>query len=297
MNTPYFQRLKKSSNQFWAPAKINLFLEILGKRPDHYHEIDTILHTVDLCDLLTFELISPEQGIHLLCSDPLVPKDESNLVLRAVKLLEPHFPKPVGLQITLEKRIPSNAGLGGGSSDAAITLLALNDLLSLQLPLSRLSVLAAQLGSDVPFFLWGGTARCTGRGEQVEPLSIQGSLILVLTSYRHVRKLSTGEVYKNLNLSLTRPLNSDTIKMGNLSYLMKSQEVLFNRLEQPAFYLYPPLVSLKQMLMENFSSKTLLSGSGAFFFSVHNSLGDQEKHFSCLQDQPKFQVIKTCSFL
>ena len=297
MTSAYFQRLKKSDCQFLAPAKINLFLEVLGKRPDGYHEVHTILHTLDLCDQLTFEITPPTQGFHLYCSDPLLPSDETNLVLRAVKLMEPYFPNALGLAITLEKHIPSNAGLGGGSSDAAITLLALNDLLNLKLPLSVLSSMAAQLGSDVPFFLWGGTALCTGRGERVEPLALEGSLILVLTSYRNVRKLSTGEVYKNLAPLLTQPLNSDRITKGNLSDLVKSQEVLYNRLEQPAFYLYPALKSLKKMLMANYYSKTLLSGSGTFFFSVQNSLGDQERHYSCLNLKPEFQVIKACSFL
>lgn len=292
----YVRFLEFFSGSFRAPAKINLFLEILGKRPDGYHELSTVMHTIDLCDVLTFKRVPAEQGIQLTCSDPSLPLDETNLVLKAAFALRPYFPQSVGLQIHLEKNIPHGAGLGGGSSDAATTLLALNHILRLQKNREQLSALAETLGSDVPFFLYGGTAHCLGRGEQVMPLFLKERLSLVLTAYSHLA-ISTAKVYKNLTLPLTLSSKTVTINVASLSTLLGNKDLFFNHLEQPAFLLYPELTAIKKVLVENFSPKTLLSGSGAFFFSVHNSLGEQEKHYSTLLSDPAFRVIKACSFL
>ncbi len=149
-----------------AHAKINLTLEILGKRDDGYHDIASILQTVSLHDTLTFE---ESDGITLDCDRPELGTPD-NLVLRAAHLLRDYAGVSIGAAINLDKRIPVAAGLGGGSSDAAATLLALNRLWGLELTNADLQPLAAQIGSDVPFFLYGGTGRVFGRGERVEPL-------------------------------------------------------------------------------------------------------------------------------
>ena len=149
-----------------AHAKINLTLEILGKRDDGYHDIASILQTVSLHDTLTFE---ESDGITLDCDRPELATPD-NLVLRAAHLLWDYAGVSRGVAINLDKRIPVAAGLGGGSSDAAATLLALNRLWGLELTNADLLPLAAQIGSDVPFFLYGGTGRVFGRGERVQPL-------------------------------------------------------------------------------------------------------------------------------
>ena len=149
-----------------APAKVNLTLEVLGKRSDGYHEVRTLMQAIDLCDLLTFE---PADGITLKCAEPELSSPD-NLVMRAARLLAERSGRCAGASITLEKHIPVAAGLGGGSSDAAATLMGLNLLWSLAFSKRDLVALAGQLGSDVPFFLSQGTALAEGRGERITPL-------------------------------------------------------------------------------------------------------------------------------
>ena len=146
-----------------SPAKINLSFRILGKRPDGYHEIDTVMAKLPgLADEIT---ITPAAEFSFTCSDASLPTDGKNLVVKAVDALSEKSGQAQSFHIHLEKRIPHGAGLGGGSSNAATTLLALNGQLASPLPAADLQALAAALGSDVPFFLYSGAARCTGRGE------------------------------------------------------------------------------------------------------------------------------------
>ncbi len=154
--------------KYVAPAKINLVLEVLGKRDDGYHEIRSLVQTISLCDVLAFELADV---ISLKCSEPSLQASD-NLVVQAAELLREVSGYNRGAKVKLEKRIPWGAGLGGGSSDAAVTLLALNRLWKLKLETSDLIELAARLGSDVPFFIRGGAALMEGRGEKVTPLAV-----------------------------------------------------------------------------------------------------------------------------
>ncbi|MCB1119748.1 MAG: 4-(cytidine 5'-diphospho)-2-C-methyl-D-erythritol kinase, partial [Chlamydiia bacterium] len=151
-----------------APAKVNLFLRVLGKRGDGYHEIATVMQAIDLCDRLTFSLAEADT---LTCTDPAVPTNSSNLILRALHLFRQKSGKQLSLQIHLEKKIPMQAGLGGGSSDAAATLFACNALTGNTIPTDTLQTWSQEIGSDIPFFYSSGTAYCTGRGEVVKPLS------------------------------------------------------------------------------------------------------------------------------
>ena len=154
-----------------APAKINVSLIVSEKRPDGFHAIDSVMASVDLCDVLTFRQV-PGSAVRLSCRGIPVPGSGSdNLVLRAANLLRRHSGTDRGASIVLNKHIPAGAGLGGGSSDAAATLTGLNRLWDLNLPIDTLDHLAGQLGSDVAFFLHTPLARCTGRGEQVIPLA------------------------------------------------------------------------------------------------------------------------------
>ena len=174
-------------------AKVNLVLEVLGKRPDGYHEIATVMQTVDLFDRLTLEAAPT---ISLETDDSALPADERNLIVRAALLLRQVSGVEAGARMRLRKRIPVAAGLGGGSSDAAATLWGLNRLWGLRWPRARLSELAGRLGMDVPFFLTGGPALATGRGERVERLPAAGGYALVLVNPRV--PLSTVEVYERV---------------------------------------------------------------------------------------------------
>ena len=159
-----------------APAKINLNLRILRKREDGFHDLETLMTCVDLADTLT---VSKSTALRFTCSR-LDLETEDNLVIRSVRLLEKEVGRPLPLNLHLEKRTPSGAGLGGGSSDAAATFKAVRELYQLDVPDHRLKTLAAELGSDIPFFISGGTAWCRGRGEILDPIDFPWKLNLLL---------------------------------------------------------------------------------------------------------------------
>lgn len=150
-----------------SPAKVNLFLRVLGKRPDGYHELASLFQAIDLADTLHFTLSKHD---HLTCTDPAIPLDNTNLIWKTVHLFRRKTNHQFPIHIHLEKNIPIQAGLGGGSSNAATTLWALNELLNTHIPSETLTAWAGEIGSDVPFFLSTGTAYCTGRGEIVKSL-------------------------------------------------------------------------------------------------------------------------------
>ena len=163
----------------WAPAKVNLYLEILGKRPDGYHELETLMVTAGLFDTLVLR-DGPAGRVELACSDPALSAGEDNLVVRAARLLQQRTGGARGCRVRLVKRIPMAAGLAGGSADAAATLVACNELWQAGLSQAQLARVAARLGSDVPFSLVGGTAVGRGRGELLTPALVSGTYYWVL---------------------------------------------------------------------------------------------------------------------
>ena len=250
-----------------APAKLNLFLEVLGKRPDGYHEIRSIFHTISLCDEIEVE--ERNEGIHLECSDPSLPADERNLAWRAADLMRKRAKTATGVAVRLVKRIPVGAGLGGGSSDATAVLKGLNALWRLGLPEAELARLAAELGSDCAFFTRCGTAVCEGRGEIVKPLPVAGEFSFVLVC--PPLSVSTAEVYRNLSRNdLTGPRCDDTILRSAIQAgdLPLAGRKLFNRLEGPAFRLYGELAGAKRRLKEFCPYGALMTGSGSALFGM-----------------------------
>ena len=181
-----------------APAKINLYLEIIGDRPDGYHELVMLLQSIDLADRLKMRP-NGTQAIRLHCNHPQVPLDESNLAYRAAQLMKKQFPQAFanwgGVDITIEKHIPVAAGLAGGSTDAAAVLVGLDLIWELGLTQPELQTLAAQLGSDVPFCIAGGTAIATGRGEQLDAIDDLTNLWVVMAKY-HSLSVSTAWAYQ-----------------------------------------------------------------------------------------------------
>jgi 4-diphosphocytidyl-2-C-methyl-D-erythritol kinase len=252
-----------------APAKLNLFLEVLGKRPDGYHELETLMVTVNLCDTLAFR-DDPSGRLTLVCSDPRLPTGPENLVVRAAELLRGTVSgPPPGAAIELTKEVPAEAGLGGGSSDAATTLLALDRLWNLQTPPSRLEALAGELGSDVPFFLHPPAAVCRGRGERVEPISLPRDLHFVLVC--PPIGSSTAAVYRHVVVpDQPRSVRPVLDALDDPSALGPA---LFNRLEPIARERAPGLEAVRNALHELHTGPGLLaghlmSGSGSAFFGL-----------------------------
>jgi len=242
-----------------APAKINLSLAIKKKRPDGFHEIESLMVPLTLADRLTLET-AREPGIAFTCSEPSLPCDDSNLVVRAARRFFETCGKAAALRIHLEKKIPHGAGLGGGSSDAAATLDGLNGLLGSPLPPETIAGLAAELGSDVPFFLAGGAAVCRGRGERVEPVPFPQPLALLLI--KPAFGVSTPWAYQRWR---------DSLEIPGVPYAPQAFPwgSLVNDLERPVFEKHLFLATLKRWLLaQPETAGALMSGSGSTSFAV-----------------------------
>ena len=260
-----------------APAKLNLFFEVLGKRDDGYHEVETLVYPIDLYDTLYFREESSEQ-IKLDCERVSgvwgprgsglgeVPRGTDNLVVRAAELFRRRIGLPNGASLRLVKRIPSAAGLGGGSSDAAATLAAANAAWGVGWSLAQLAQLGAELGSDVPSFFAQGPAVCRGRGERVEPVTGLGMLHLVVV--RPPAGLSTAEVYQACR-SAARPHRLpplvDALRRGDLA---AAGRLLFNRLESAAERLSPWIDRVRRELRKLDCPGHGMSGSGTCCFGL-----------------------------
>ena len=259
---------KKNVISLKAPAKVNLFLEILGKRDDGFHEIETIMQEIDLADSLQFE--ETQEGVTLECNDKNIPANQDNLVCKAANLILEECGIRKGVIINLEKNIPVGAGLGGGSSDAATTLKALNSLWKVGLNNEELMEFAAKLGSDIPFFINGKTALCRGRGELITPVEVRNRMDYIILFPRvHI---STETIYKNLKIDLTKKRKDVSFFLDALKYseVAGISKLLFNRLEEIIFATYPDLLQVKSTL-ESFGFCGLsISGSGSAFFGLCN---------------------------
>lgn len=255
-----------------SPCKINLLLNILGRRPDGFHELETVFQPVKLWDELEFE--HGGQGVVMTCSHPGLPTDASNLVVRAARAFLETANLREGVRIHLEKRIPLAAGLGGGSSNAAATLLGLNELFGGPLAMSQLHFLAAQLGSDVPFFLQPKPALGIGRGERIEPLdffpALRGAFVLLIQPGFGV---STAWAYQQL-ARFPAALRGQPGRAQRLVELLQRADLttagpaFYNSLEAPVLEKYPLLAMFQEQLREQGARATLMSGSGSTTFAL-----------------------------
>lgn len=256
-------------------CKVNLLLNILGKRPDGFHELETVMHPVRVWDRLTISRRA--EGIELRCSHPALPTDSGNLVYRAAALFLEAARLREGVEIELEKQIPLAAGLGGGSSNAAATLLGMNELFGNALPPQRLQALAASLGADVPFFLQERPALGTGRGDQIQPLddfrALAGaSFLLIHPGFG----IATAWAYQNLR-RFPAALQGRPGRAAKLIALLQSADLqtaaseLYNSLEAPAFDKFPLLALFQEFLRENGAAGALMSGSGSTTFALAHS--------------------------
>jgi 4-diphosphocytidyl-2-C-methyl-D-erythritol kinase len=260
-----------------APAKINLRLRVVGKRADGYHLLDTIIVPVSLYDEIEIRKLraAPAQRkscaevIKITCDDPAVPAGKENLAYRAAQLMLTRSRKPPqALHIHIRKRIPLGAGLGGGSTDAAATLVGLNRLLKLRLPLSQLERMALSLGADVPFFIRARPARARGIGEKLTKLHGLPPIwsVIIYPGF----PVSTEWVYRNLSVKLTKPIVNTSITTSLKSF-DKLSSLLENDLESVTLKRYPEIGVLKQKLLREDAPRALMSGSGSSVFGIFAS--------------------------
>jgi 4-diphosphocytidyl-2-C-methyl-D-erythritol kinase len=250
-----------------APAKVNLFLEVLGKRADGYHELETLMVAVTLYDTLVFQE-DASGAIDFRTDDAAIPQGPQNLVVRSALLVREESGSKAGVKIWLRKRIPVAAGLGGGSSDAAATLAALNQLWKLGLSLPDLSRLGARIGSDVPFFFHTPAAVGRGRGELLSPVSLLRPLHMVLVCPKE--GVSTADVYRQLPVptaSERRPIEPVLVELARDNPAALGR-LLFNRLEATACHLCPAIVAAHEALRETPLEGALVSGSGSASFGL-----------------------------
>ena len=245
--------------QVIAPAKINLSLRVLGRRRDGFHEIETFIAPISLSDEIKIEQRSGKQEIAFRCDDPSVPKGEDNIVVRAANAFFEKTKITSGISIALKKTIPHGAGLGGGSSDAASTLLALNELFETNLPREALAKMAEMIGSDVPFFIFQSAAVCKGRGELVTPTRLREQLSVLLLKPGF--GVPTQWAYSRWRDSREIP--------GVSSGAQQFQQSFVNDLERPVFEKFVFLAQLKIWLLKQPEvGAALMSGSGSTVFAV-----------------------------
>lgn len=277
-----------------APAKINLVLEVMGSRPDGYHEIRTVLQTIDLVDRLE---VGPADHLRFTCDDPSLPAGEENLVVRAARLLARAAGVEARAALHLEKTIPFASGLGGGSSDAATALLGLASLWGLSPGQVDLLELAAALGSDVPFFLRGGTALALGRGELVFPLEDLPPCHLVLA--RPAAGLSTTEVYHAHRSRLTGGPEGSTMSRFVRHLFSEGEDYGFvlNDLEVAATGFIPEIGFLVRALRDLGARAAALSGSGSVVFGLYTEEPDAHRARKALDRHPAADRTWLCRTL
>ncbi|MFL6517060.1 MAG: 4-(cytidine 5'-diphospho)-2-C-methyl-D-erythritol kinase [Bacillus sp. (in: firmicutes)] len=249
-----------------APAKINLALDVLHKRTDGYHEVEMIMTTIDLADRVELTLLNQDK-IHILSHNRYVPDDQRNLAYQAAQLLKDRFNVKKGVLISIEKTIPVAAGLAGGSSDAAAALRGLNKLWDLGLTIDQLAELGSEIGSDVSFCVYGGTALAKGRGEIITELPAPPTCWVILA--KPFIGVSTAEVYRRLDINNMNHPNIpgmiEAIKQHDYQKVCKNVE---NVLEDVTLNLHPEVALIKEQMKRFGADAVLMSGSGPTVFGI-----------------------------
>jgi 4-diphosphocytidyl-2-C-methyl-D-erythritol kinase len=264
-----------------SPCKVNLLLNILGKRADGFHELETVMHPVQVFDQLTFERRA--EGIQVTCTEPSLPTDSQNLVYRAASAFLKAANIQEGVGLHLEKRIPLAAGLGGGSGNAATTLLGLNELFGQPLTSDQLDSLAVSLGSDVPFFLQNKPALATGRGEKIQSLdcfpALKGTVFVLIHPGFGI---ATAWAYQQL-ARFPSALNGMSGRANKLISLLQGSDLksagaeFYNSLEAPALVKFPLLAIFQEFLRTQGAGATLMSGSGSTTFAIFKDQSQAEQ--------------------
>jgi 4-diphosphocytidyl-2-C-methyl-D-erythritol kinase len=282
---------KKEFVRLNAFAKINLCLHVLGRRPDNYHELRTIFQTISLHD--TLELSRTRQpGIILETDDAALPTGPENLVHRAIDAVASEIGLTGGIHARLEKRIPVARGLGGGSSDAAAALIGILRLAKKKLPLARLTEIAARLGADVPFFLFGGRALAVNRGDEIYPLDDGPKRTVVVVSPKGIG-VSTREAYEWLSPELTRLAKPNRI-WGFCALCWSRQETVSNDFEGPVFSRHPRLGEIRSELLKRGAANAALAGSGSAVFGLYRNPARARRAARAFPEDSVF-VVETLS--
>jgi 4-diphosphocytidyl-2-C-methyl-D-erythritol kinase len=271
-------------------AKINWSLRILTKRPDGYHEVRTVLQTISLCDELHFES-TPGTNLTFSCSEPQLPLDEHNLVVRAASMLRENAGATLGCHVHLEKRIPMQAGLGGGSSNAAVALVGLMRLWRLEVDQARLNRMAVQLGADVPFFLAGGCALGVGTGSEIQPLPDRERKYLLLVTPN--ARVSTAVAYNAFDSALTSP-QAETILAGSQNerdFGNSDQWDLGNDFERVIFDMEPEIERAHAALLNAGARRAMLAGSGSTVFGIFDDLEAQMHASGIIEAEAGWRVF------
>jgi 4-diphosphocytidyl-2-C-methyl-D-erythritol kinase len=276
-----------------APAKINIGLRVVGKRVDGYHLIDTIMAPVSLYDEIHITKVAQRSRrsknlFTVTCDHPAVPKGAENLVYRAADIILDRVDIDQPVKIHLQKKIPVGAGLGGGSSDAAATLVGLNRFFRLDHSRQYLEKLGLSLGADVPFFIGGKPARARGVGERLSPIkSLPWKWAVIIYPGFSV---ATGWVYRNFRAKLTKPIANTSI-ISSLKKRSGQRKLLVNDLETVTLARYPRINSLKRKLFDEGAAEALMSGSGSAVFGLFDSRGNAARAFTRLQKEDAVETF------
>ncbi len=272
-----------------SPAKVNLFLRVLRKRGDGYHDILSLMQRIDLSDEMSFSL--RDEGIVIKCPGSSIPEDRRNLVYRAAEAVLALAGGKTGAEITIHKKIPVAAGLGGGSSNAATTLVTLNEMVGTKCSTEELMRMGAKLGADVPFFIFERTALASGIGEYLEAVDGLPRIWFVLVNPGF--EISTREVYESLRMELTEdPIQYRMPAFKTVSHVAKE---LYNDLEEVSLDRYPVLSEIKAQLMAHGASGSLMSGSGPTVFGIFENEDDARKAETKLRETHTGSVLVASS--
>ena len=282
---------KKSSVRIPAFAKVNLCLHVMGRRPDGYHELRTIFQTISLADTLELSR-TDEPGVILETDDASLPNGPENLVYRAINAISFEIGFRGGVYARLQKRIPVARGLGGGSSDAAAALIGMLRLAKKKLPLARLIEIAAGLGADVPFFLFGGRALAVNRGDEIYPLDDAPKRTIVVVSPKGIG-VSTKEAYQWVSAELTNREKAPNI-WGFCALCWSRQEGLSNDFEGPVFSRHPRLGEIRAGLLKRGAADAALAGSGSAVFGVFRNPARARRAARAFPEDSVF-VVETLS--
>lgn len=264
-----------------APAKVNLSLNVLGKRNDDYHEVEMVMTTIDLTDRIELYPLSYDD-IQVSLESRYVPNDERNLAYKAAVAFREAYELSHGVLIKIDKDIPVSAGLGGGSSDAAAVLRGLNRLWSLNKPMSELAELGASIGSDVPFCVYNKTAIARGRGEKITFLPAPPACWVVLA--KPDLGVSTREIFQSLDLKkITHPNMKAVIEALHASDFEQLRQATGNSLEQITFEIYPEAQRMKEKMQTLGSPNVLMSGSGPTLYSLFENERKAKRIFNSLR--------------
>lgn len=278
--------------EFKAYAKINLSIDVIGKRADGYHEVRMIMQSVDLYDKLKFE--NRMNAIKLYCNSPYVPCDRRNIVYKVLELLKKKYDVPFGMEVNIQKIIPVAAGLGGGSTDAASAIIAANEIWKLGMSYEDMMDVGKQVGADVPFCIKGGTALAEGIGEKITNLPPLENLSIVLA--KPPIPVSTREVYGNLKLDeiVVRPETEKLVKALHEKDARYIAGSMVNVLETVTVRKYPVIQEIKSIMIQYGALGSLMTGSGPTVFGVFDNLNNAEKCYNRFRDYIKeVYMVKT----